>query len=320
MVQHSESKSPAKSTKSRKERWHQTISHHKSAYAASGATNELYFYNLPRSSLGQLTAAGTGQRGKLNNLWTGRTKRKFKETHYALLMVLENSGGFYKNETGFECPLAFGDFILRIPGYSHHIAQDLKETWSELCVDFEGTIFDILRKEKVLSIDYPVWHLKNPEPWILRIEELLHRPRPTNQLEVARETASFLTFLLEMLEAAIPKSASPAPNNWFNNACLMLSSDLSRPLNLKTVAKKLDMGYENFRVKFRREAGMAAGKYRDAERCKAACDHLMNTRKPCWEIALYLGFCDEQHFSRQFKKWTGMPPQMYRSKHTASKK
>jgi len=318
MVQYSESESLVKSTKSRKERWHQTISHHKSAYAASGASNELYFYNLMHSSLGQLTAAGTGQRGKLNNLWTGRTKGKVKETQYSLLMVLENSGGFYKNETGFECALAFGDFILRIPGDSQHIAQGIKETWGELCVDFEGKIFDILRKEKVLSLDSPVWHLENPEPWILRLKELLHRPRPASQLEVARETVSFLTFLLEMLEAATPKSAFPAPSNWFNNACLMLSSDLSKPLDLKAVAKKLDMGYETFRVKFRHEAGMAAGKYRDAERCKAACNHLLNTRKPCWEIALYLGFCDEQHFSRRFKKWTGLAPQAYRNKNLKS--
>ena len=300
-------------------RWRQTIRRHKSVYGTSGASNELYFYTLARSPLGQIIAAGTGQRGKLANRWAAEHRTKLKEKHFSLLMVLENSGGFYKNESGFECPLVFGDFFLGIPGHRHHTAQSIKESWGELCVEFEGKVFDILRQEKVLSFDYPVWHLKNPAPWISRLQDLLHQPRPANAAELARETTSFLLFLLEMLEVAVPKEASSAPSNWFNSACAMLSSDLSRPIELKAVAKKLDMGYENFRVKFRRQAGMAAGQFRDQQRCKAACDYLLNTRKPCWEIALYLGFCDEQHFSRRFKKWTGLPPQTYRSKHTTLK-
>ena len=303
-----------------KKRWRQTIQRHKSVYGTSGASNELYFYTLERSLLGQIVAAGTGQRGKLANRWRVHPETKLKEKHFSLLMMLEDSGGFYKNESGFECPLAFGDFFLGIPGHHHHTAQSIKESWGELCVEFEGKVFDILRKEKVISFDYPVWHLENPEPWIARLQELLRQPRPASPLERARETTSFLAFLLEMLEVAVPKDASSAPSNWFNNACAILSNDLSKPMQLKTVAKKLDMGYENFRVKFRRQAGMTAGKFRDEQRRKAACDHLMNTRKPCWEIALYLGFCDEQHFSRRFKKWTGLPPQTYRSKHTILKK
>lgn len=298
-------------------RWRQTIRRHKSVYGTSGATNELFFYNLVSSPLGGIVAAGSGKRGKLANRWALRQSDQLRERHYSLLMVLENSGGFYRNEHGFECALAYGDFFVGIPGHHHSTSQSVKESWGEICVEFEGKVFDILCEEKVLSFESPVWHLADPAPWVSRIQELLRQPRPATPVEAARETTSFLMFLLEMLEAAVPQKPAPAPSNWFNNARVMLSSDLSKPLDLTIIAKRLDMGYENFRNKFRRQAGMPPGQYRDQQRCKAACEHLVHTRKPCWEIALYLGFCDEQHFSRRFKKWTGLAPQAYRARHGA---
>lgn len=298
-----------------KKRWRQIIRYHKSVYGSKEATNELFFLNLSTNKLGRIVAAGSGKRGKLANRFAVEKSKKFIETRYSLLMLLENSSGAYHNESGFECPLEYGDFFFGIPGCHHSTSQNRAESWGELCVEFDGNVFDILQQEKVLSFDRPVWHLENPDPWITRLMDLLRQPRPSTTVAALRETTAFLLILLEMLEVATPKSPAPVPNNWFHNACILLSGDLSKPLSLRTVAEEIGMGYENFRVKFHRQAGMPPGKYRDQQRCAAACSRLLNTRKPCWEIALYLGFYDEQHFSRRFKQWTGMSPQVYREKH-----
>lgn len=290
-----------------------------SPFRTPGAIHELYFYNAVTSPWGRVVASGMAKGTKLNNWWNTAHAKK-QGQHYSLVMMLENSVGFYSNARGFECSLKWGNFFIEFPGQKHRYAPGLDEAWGELCVEFEGEIFDSMLKEKVLSINSSVWCLKNPEHWFLRLQEMLQRPRAASTLGAAREVMAFSAFLLEMIEAAQPQKPSSVPDDWFDRACVLLSRDLSRPLDLRAVAEELEMSYEYFRINFRQLAAMPPGKYRDQQRYKAACERLINTHEPCWEIALYLGFCDEQHFSRRFKQWAGLPPQIYRARHKAKKR
>ncbi len=278
------------------------------------ATNELCFFSVATSPLGRLLAGGVGRKGQLNNWWNIEHPKKTSSNYY-LVMMLQDSGGFYSNENGFECSLQYGDFFIAFPGQKIRYAPGATEIWSELCVAFEGTAFDLLQQPGLLSPHTPVWQLNNPKPWLGRLQTMLHATRPASTLEVAREATQFLALLLEMLEAASHKTAAPATSDWFDRACVMLSSDLSQPPRLKQIATELDMSYDTFRRNFRQRAGLSPGKYFDKQRCQEAQDRLVKTQIPCWELAHYLGFCDEQHFSRRFKEWTGLSPRNYRSHH-----
>jgi AraC-like DNA-binding protein len=278
------------------------------------ATNELCFFNVAGSPLGRLLAGGINRQGKLNNWWNIERSKKSGANYY-LVMMLPGSAGFYGNEFGFECPLEFGDFFIAFPQHKHRYAPGETEVWSEMCVGFEGKAFDLLFGEKLLAPQAPVWRLENPRIWLDRLQALLHAPRPATPLAVARETATFLTFLLEMLETAMPRAAARAESDWFERACVMLTSDLSRPLQLRKIAAELGMNYETFRRHFRQRAGMPPGQFYDAKRCREACERLAKSQTPCWELARYLGFCDEQHFARRFKAWTGVSPRSYRTQH-----
>lgn len=289
-------------------------SHQKSPFKA---TNELCFFSVATSPLGRLLAGGIGRKGRLNNWWNIEHPKKTNSNYY-LVMMLQESGGFYSNESGFECSLQYGDFFVALPGQKIRYAPGATEVWSEICVGFEGAVFDLLQHTELLSSYAPVWQLDNPQPWLERLQTLLHAKRPTSTLEVARETTQFLSLLLEMIEAASPKVAASATSDWFDRACVMLSSDLSQPPCLKKIATELGMSYDTFRRNFRQRAGISPGKYFDKQRCREACHRLTKTQMPCWELAHYLGFCDEQHFSRRFKEWTGLSPRNYRFHHQTS--
>jgi AraC-like DNA-binding protein len=278
--------------------------------------NTLYFSNGCQSTFGRLVVAGSGKGGKLNNWWNSN-KFRASQRRFSLVIFLEGSSGYYANNSGFECPLEYGDFYLNFPQARFRYAPGRNEVWSEIVVGFEGPVFDLLQQEEIISPARPAWHLEDPAPWIERVSQLVQEARPKSPLGMARQTVAFVEILLSMLEAAIPKQAESASSDWFQQACVCLTSDLSRPLDLKAVADELGMNYETFRLHFRQRCGMAPGQFYDSVRCEEAKRRLL-TSSACWEIAKYLGFCNEQYFSRRFKAWTGMTPREYRKRYFQS--
>jgi AraC family transcriptional regulator len=47
-------------------------------------------------------------------------------------------------------------------------------------------------------------------------------------------------------------------------------------------------------------------------RIEYACNELATTESPIVDIALSAGFCDQSHFTRTFKRLTGLVPSQYR--------
>lgn len=64
---------------------------------------------------------------------------------------------------------------------------------------------------------------------------------------------------------------------------------------------------------FRRSFGCTVGEYVRRLRVDFACRELSKSRKPLAEIATTAGFCDQAHFSRTLKRFTGMTPIEFRS-------
>jgi hypothetical protein len=141
--------------------------------------NQLYFAGGSHSALGHLVAAGSGRGAKLDNWWNA-DKLKHPGDRYGLIMLLEGGAGFYSNETGFECSVQYGDFILEFPLFGKRYAPGHDEEWNELCVNFDGTLFRQMEEQGIFRRTRAVWHLADAGPWIARLEKLLKNPRPTS--------------------------------------------------------------------------------------------------------------------------------------------
>lgn len=73
------------------------------------------------------------------------------------------------------------------------------------------------------------------------------------------------------------------------------------------VAQRLDM---NLRTMQRHLAawGVTFEDILDQYRCRAALDHLRSGRHSITDIAFQLGYSDSAHFTRAFRRWTGLAP------------
>lgn len=91
-----------------------------------------------------------------------------------------------------------------------------------------------------------------------------------------------------------------------------LTQNCSKDINMQKVAQKYNIGYENFRHKFKKLYGMSPKKFVVTKRLMKASDMLIETDLSCTDIAYECGFADSMQFSKLFKKQFGMSPLKFR--------
>ena len=93
---------------------------------------------------------------------------------------------------------------------------------------------------------------------------------------------------------------------------------LQQPLTVKKLAEELDLSESYISILFKRETGMAVSEYIRRRRVETAKSLLQYTEFACVEIAEYLCFSSESHFSRIFREYTGQTPREYRKRNFQS--
>ena len=75
-------------------------------------------------------------------------------------------------------------------------------------------------------------------------------------------------------------------------------------------------GAGNFRVYnsiFRRSVGEGIGDHIHRLRVRTACERLLDPHASLAEVSFATGFADQSHFTRSFRRITGMTPALFRS-------
>jgi AraC family transcriptional regulator len=135
------------------------------------------------------------------------------------------------------------------------------------------------------------------------------------------DTASTLAIeglTLELI-AELSRSLQPPAENrlprWLARAREMLHERSSETISLDDVAKAVDIHPVHLARQFRKFYGCTLGEYLRVLRIQSACCKLSTSDMPLVEIALAAGFSHQAHFSRLFKRYTGMTPTEFRSLH-----
>lgn len=87
---------------------------------------------------------------------------------------------------------------------------------------------------------------------------------------------------------------------------------LQQPLSVALLAKELGLSESYVSIVFKRETGVAVSEYIRRKRVDTARILLQYTEFSCLEIAEYLCFSSDSHFSRVFREYTGQTPREYR--------
>ena len=96
-------------------------------------------------------------------------------------------------------------------------------------------------------------------------------------------------------------------------AILIIDSDLSAQLSLKSLAESQTISSGYLSAVFKKETGKTVSEYIREKRMKYAMHLLGTTQLQIQTVALHCGIMDIQYFSKLFKKETGVTPGEYRS-------
>ncbi|HYJ79244.1 MAG TPA: AraC family transcriptional regulator [Longimicrobiaceae bacterium] len=123
---------------------------------------------------------------------------------------------------------------------------------------------------------------------------------------------------LEMVAMA-GRGALPAPPArrappWIRRACELIH-DADHPVTLSRIAAAVGLHPVYVARSFRRHVGSSVGEYARRLRLERARDELVHSEASISGIALRSGFADQSHFSRAFRRLTGVSPARYRRLH-----
>lgn len=150
------------------------------------------------------------------------------------------------------------------------------------------------------------------EPAILRLfEEIVFLARSSSRLRALKASVLLGQLLVELGQRSA--EARGERSGAIDYAAALVERRLNRTLPLDELAAQVGLSRRALTRRFRQETGRSIVAFQMEARVRMALSLLdMHPNIRLRELADTLGFCDEFHFSRTFKKRIGLSPAEYR--------
>ena len=122
---------------------------------------------------------------------------------------------------------------------------------------------------------------------------------------------SLLAELLGAVGRGSPENAKDAPS-WLSRVKDKLESEFCERLTLDELSQEAEVHPVHLSRVFRRFSREGIGEFVHRLRLRAACEQMLRPDASLTEIALEKGFADQSHFTRVFRRVTGMSPAQFR--------
>jgi AraC-like DNA-binding protein len=189
-------------------------------------------------------------------------------------------------------------------------------------VSFHALVVDIIGKDGTMvslsDIDFPR-RLRFRKPGQARklftkINDLFHSRHPLRLLHCSQLCLELFDWMNGATLSPLPQSASetgPLIHHRIRDALETIYVHYKKRLTVADLAKEANMSTDYFSQVFTRQVGISPARYIMEFKIRKAMDFLGTFDEPLVFTSEELGFHDYSHFSRTFKKVTGMSPREF---------
>ncbi len=140
---------------------------------------------------------------------------------------------------------------------------------------------------------------------------LYHESRAQDAAAPLAIEAAVLELLAAATRQAAPAQSAPPP--WLQRARDLLHAQWAETPALSTIAQEVGVHSVSLARAFRRHFQCSIGDYLRRLRIEHACQQITQSNVSLAEVAHAVGFYDQSHFTRTFKRHTGLTPAEYRA-------
>lgn len=234
----------------------------------------------------------------------------FSIDYYSCFILLSGSGYYYE-DNNHKLPIQAGDFVQRLPGVCHSTEVKADGKWLEFFISFGRTTYDYLNSLNLIPTDTPVGKSNYNDSTHQRLSRLLICMKEANDKELPYLSMQAQDLLLTIFTPSNSSYVRISVKEAMDEACRLLSSEISSKISLEEIAAKVNMSYENFRKQFRKYIGTSPFQYRIEQRIKHSKLMLLSGIS-IKETAILTGYSDTYSFTKQFTQLVGISPGRYK--------
>lgn len=193
------------------------------------------------------------------------------------------------------------------PGLTH--TDDFKK--GVHCLVFEIAAQRLARVRELLTLKEPIFVHGGRSAWLtMRLYEEARRCDAASAL--AMEGLA-LEILAELSRQLAPRTPDKSPR-WLEETRELLHARFAEPLTHDVMARAVGVHPVHLATVFRQRFGCTIGEYVRRLRIDFASRQLADSNDSLCLIGLAAGFVDQSHFSKVFKRQTGLTPGQFRAR------
>ena len=201
-----------------------------------------------------------------------------------------------------------GSAIMLFPMMKHRYQPLFETGWHEFWVGFKGAYFDRLLEENILPRNRVFYEPGLHEQLISAFGGILEEVKAQKPLYQFRACSLIVSLLAEIL-ARERRKEQPAPYQQIvEEAKSLMEIGISGGLNMTHISEQLGTSTSRLNEIFKTYTGMTPYQYFIHIKIRKAQELLEQKDLSIKEVAYRMGFEDQYHFSRLFKKKTGTSP------------